>query len=118
MSAGGVIICCYGPEKGATKKYRCPCCGWEANSMESFAMSTCWPCSSGDNLDCERCCESGVWIDDFDKKSNRGHRFDHRDGDDAVTACNRRIKWSRIGQGTAVRKPCLICWPEAREVAS
>lgn len=110
------VIVCLGPEK-ADRGYRCGCCGYTSPNLDSFAMSTCWPCSTGDNLGCSRCREQGVWVDRFSTKGTKGHRFKRWSpgGHYAITSCGQRIPRRDIGQGTAVRQPCGRCWPEESE---
>lgn len=113
---GKVVAFLCGTQRGKKKAFRCACCGWESDNPESFAMSTCWPCSGigGGNLDCKRCLELGVWVDRFSSPNTKGHRMLRWEkGKRAVlTACGRRIPAKDIGQGTAVREECRVCWRE------
>lgn len=107
------IIVCFGPDEGETSLYRCPCCGVESDSLEDFAMSTCWPCAFGGNLDCTTCVAAGVWVDRFPYKGGKGHRFARWTADRAArTSCGLTILRGEIGQATEVRQPCRRCWPD------
>lgn len=105
------IVC--GPATGEDGAMRCPCCGFESHNPEAFAVSLCWPCGFGGNLECANCVAAGVWVDRFSSRRGRGHRLRHviDRGDDAVTACGLTIPYRDIGQATAVRSECRHCWP-------
>lgn len=112
MSADGFIC---GVSRGKRKRFRCGCCGYESDNPESFAMSTCWPCSGigGGNLDCANCRDLGVFVDRFSAKGTKGHRMKAWEkGKRAVlTVCGQRIPKDDIGQANAVREECARCWP-------
>lgn len=109
MTAAGFVC---GPAKGTNKAMRCPCCGFESDNPEAFAVSMCWPCGFGMNITCDNCVRFGVWVDRFSNQRSRGHRLRHviTDHQDAITACGLTIPYKDIGQGTAVRQPCRHCW--------
>lgn len=110
MSANAVFLC--GPAKGKDGAMRCPCCGMESKNPDAFAVSLCWPCGFGINLDCKQCRTNGVWVDRFSSKKGRGHRFARWSpgGHYALTTCGQRIPRKDIGQATAVRDACRHCW--------
>ena len=111
------VFVCAGPDRDGDK-LRCRCCGFTSDDLDAFCMSTCWPCSGigGGNPECANCVREGVWIDNFYRKSGKGHRLARRltkRSKTARTVCGMSIPVKDIGQGTAVRDECHRCWPQA-----
>lgn len=111
-----VFLC--GPEAGAKRKYRCPCCEREWNDPEAMAVAMCHECVWG-SIHCRRCVEDGMVRGTIGREGRRQHiivtiRKGNRRWLNA--ACGKVVDWTDMWSGF-MKRPCRKCerawadWP-------